>query len=65
MMYRRLGFKPAAEIAPDAPDGTPREVLWRSGPTDPSASEPILSTFLSACYRSGSDDPGERGGGQA
>lgn len=31
-MYRRLGFKPAADIAPDASDGTPREVLWRSGP---------------------------------
>ncbi len=32
VMYRRLGFKPAAEIAPDAPDGTPREVLWRGDP---------------------------------
>ena len=32
MMSRRLGFKPAAEIPPDAPDGTPREVLWRSAP---------------------------------
>lgn len=30
VMYRRMGFKPAVEIPPDALDGTPREVLLHS-----------------------------------
>lgn len=29
-MYRRLGFKLSVEIPPDAPDGTPCEVLWHN-----------------------------------